>query len=433
MQLKTDFSLLFSNKIGPNGLDNSILAKNKYSDVFKKIHSQFANKEHGFLEILQNTQIIDKCQDIFNKVSWAKTLVVVGIGGSDLGGRMLQGTLEKPNAPMEVIFIGDTTDPYPYYKLLTKINPEKTIVNIISKSGSTTETAAAYSILKNYFQQNSDNWTKHFVFTTDIKEGVLRKEADQNNILTLEVPDNVGGRFSVLTSVGLFPALAMGIDIDKLLMGAMKYSQVLVNLKDQSPDWQLALTQFLFQKDKNINTVVMMSYAVRLELFANWFRQLWAESSGKDGKGILPIKAIGPADQHSQIQFYNQGKWLSTFIFLSLEKYSHNLTITNTGSQELSYLENKNLETIIRTECDATRFSLANNGRPSVNLKLPELNEQFVGQLIILFEQSIVYLCELLSVNAFDQPGVEQGKEYMYSLLGKKGFEDKKKEIEKYL
>ncbi|NMC36351.1 glucose-6-phosphate isomerase, partial [Candidatus Beckwithbacteria bacterium] len=323
-------------------------------------------------------------------------------------------------------------DPQQYHQLLRYIDPKKCVVNVISKSGSTTETAAAYAFFKTYFSEKlGQDWTKHFVFTTDQKEGILRAEADKLGIITLPVPDDVGGRFSVLSAVGLFPALAMGINVTELLTGAKQLVDNLSKDPNQNPAWQIALSQYLFQKEKGINTVVLMPYIWRMELFANWFRQLWAESLGKEGRGVLPIKAVGPADQHSQVQFYNQGKWLNTFLFITAKNYQHDSEISISDTPELAYLDKTKLSTIIKAECEATRYSLANNDRPSACIEIEQLDTKHLGALILFFELSVVYFGALLEINPFDQPGVEFGKQYMYGLLGRKGFEDKAKEIEK--
>jgi len=432
MDISFDTSLLLEENIGPNGLSRQQLENPDYSKAFEKVTANLVNHQYGFTTITENEDYIQKSKEVFEKISWAKHLVVIGIGGSDLGGRMLQQALQKKSAPMEVIFTGDTTDPQVYDDLLERVKLKDTVVNVVSKSGSTTETAVGYLLFKEALQKETGNdWTKHFVFTTDENEGLLRKEADAHSILTLPVPDNVGGRFSVLSPVGLLPALAMGADVHKLVQGAAVFAKLIATTpKEQNLSWQLALSNFLFQKEKGIDTVVLMPYIAKLELFAVWFRQLWAESLGKNGKGILPIKAIGPADQHSQVQFYNEGKWLSSFLFIAAKDYWPHLTVSSQNIEELAYLDKTSLSEVIKAECDATRFSLANNGLPSSYLEIAHIDEQHVGALIILFEIAVVFLAELLEVNAFDQPGVEAGKQYMYGLLGKKGFEEKAREIE---
>ncbi|MGI5827615.1 MAG: hypothetical protein ACOX6V_01180 [Patescibacteria group bacterium] len=432
MHITLDTSLLIEENIGPNGLSRTQIENPELESTFIKVNEDIKNKKYGFINLLEDKDLLKDCKKVFEEISWAKRMIVVGIGGSDLGGRMLKQGLETENPPMEVIFTGDTTDPLVYNQLLKNIDPDQTVIVVVSKSGSTTETAVGYLVFKEFFKEKiGTKWYKHFVFITDEKDGILRAEASTLGITTLPIPADVGGRFSVLSAVGLLPALAMGINIGNLLAGANVFTQLLVSTPtNRNAAWQIALFQYLYQKEKGINTVVIIPYIAKLELFAVWFRQLWAESLGKDGKGILPIKAIGPADQHSQVQFYNQGTWLSTFLFISQRLYPGEITVVNSEIEELKYLNNTDLDDIIKAECEATRYSLASSGRPSAHLEIETLDEIHLGVLIVLFELAVVYLAELLKVNAFDQPGVEAGKEYMYGLLGRKGFEDKAKEIE---
>lgn len=430
--LTLDTSFLLSNKIGSNGINTDNLKT--HQDKLDIINGKVKLGDYGFVNIVKNDDIIKECRQIYGQICWAKYMIVLGIGGSDLGSRMLQDSLQVEKPPMKVLFGGDTTDPQQYYDLTKAVKLEETVVVVVSKSGSTIETACGYLYFKNLFQNNIvQDWAKHFVFITDSKQGIMFDEGKKLNIPMLPVPDDVGGRYSVLSAVGLFPALAMGIDIDRLVSSANKYFQKSV---DQSANdnisWQVAISQYQFQQQKIIDLVVLMPYIARLELFGNWFRQLWAESLGKDGKGILPIKAMGPKDQHSQIQFYNQGKWLSSFIFIAAKKYAHDFFMVSKDDEALSYLDGKSMNEIVRAECLATRVSLAKNGRPSLYLEINELNEISIGELIAMFELSVVYLAEILGINAFDQPGVEAGKEYMYGLLGKKGYEEKAKEINGY-
>lgn len=426
-----DTSLLKSSKV-QNGLPDSDFNNPELLPHLEKINSKAQNHDYDFLNLLNEQTIIDQVKQTYAQFSWVKHLVVVGIGGSDLGGKTLKQSLANNNFP--VTFIGDSTDPYPYYQLLKNINPQETLINIVSKSGSTTETAVGLLLLKKFYEDKGLDWSKHFVFTTDANSGILHDLASKHLIPTLPIPANVGGRYSVLTAVGLFPALFMGINIDSLLDSAHQYAQILTS--DNSPDnpaWQFALQAYLFSKLKNIHNLVIMPYASRLEFFADWFRQLWAESLGKNETGILPIKAVGPADQHSQLQFYNQGKNLNTYLFISLKNYSHNLIINNKDIEALSFLDQKNLQTIIQTEYNATRFSLATNGRPSSHLLIEKIDEVSIANLFVFFEMATLYTASLLDINPFDQPGVEQSKNYMYSLLGKPSFETYKNELAKYL
>jgi len=430
--LSINTSYLFSNKIGHNGINNNDLKA--HNDIMDIVNQKAKRGDYGFVNIVKNEDIIQKCQSAYDQKKWAKYMIVLGIGGSDLGARMLQQSLEIENPPMQVLFGGDTTDPWQYYDLTSKIEIEKTVVVVVSKSGSTIEPACGYLYFKHLFRKRlKADWAKHFIFITDANQGIMFNEGKKNNVAMLPVPDDVGGRYSVLSAVGLLPALAMGINIAKLVKSADAYfNSILKQTPVENIAWQIALSQYQYQQIKNIDIVVLMPYLVRLELFGNWFRQLWAESLGKDGKGILPIKAVGPKDQHSQVQFYNQGKWLTTFLFIGATNYDHDIKLLSKDDEDLQYLDGKSFNDIVRAECLATRVSLAKNGRPSAYIEIDKLGETTMGEMIAMFELSVVYLAELIGVNAFDQPGVEAGKNYMYGLLGKKGFEDKAKEIEDF-
>jgi glucose-6-phosphate isomerase len=311
--------------------------------------------------------------------------------------------------------------------LFRRINLEKTVFVIISKSGQTVETISQYVFLKHYIRIHKKSWQHHFVFITDAKEGILRTEADQEQILTLPIPNGVGGRFSVLTPVGLLAARAMGVSIKSLVEGAAT-AAANPNLRQQAHHFAATQYQLYTQGTK---LVVMLPYSVQLQEFARWFRQLWAESLGKNGKGIMPIQAFGPADQHSQEQFYTQGEPLQSVLYLRIENRLEHYPISKVDIADVAYLQGHSFHEIINVEQQASALALKKVGRPSATLSIEELDAYSLGQLFMFFELSVVYLAEMLGVNAFDQPGVEEGKQMIYALLGRKGFEAKRQEIEK--
>lgn len=426
--LTLDTTLLYSSQTPWNGLSadhkNAAQAQEVYEPL-QKVEQKINSNEYGFIEVLKDEAFVKQVVEVLHSISWAKTLVVVGIGGSDLGGRVIQEALGSLNAPMKVLFHGDSTDPVQLQRLLDSLDLSSTVFNIISKSGETIETISQYVFFKAKYQeqaqdQNQD-WSKHFVFTTDVQKGILRQEADTYGVKTLPIPDSVGGRFSVLTPVGLFPAAAMGVNLQELLTGALEFAQ---DTTARQLAQTLAVTQWqLWQKGTKVT--VLMPYAVQLQEFGRWFRQLWAESLGKEGKGILPIKAFGPADQHSQLQFYNEGEMLQSFIFIRLEKRAQDFTLPHTDIEQVKYLSGHSFGEIINIEQESTALSLYKHGRASATLSVTELNAYSLGQLFLCFELAVVYLAELLHINAFDQPGVEESKQLMYGLLGREGFEVK--------
>jgi glucose-6-phosphate isomerase len=401
--------------------------KKHVNDAIDRVDQKITEKTYGFINILSDKQMIKQIQALFQSLRWAKTLVVVGIGGSDLGARAIQQALEEERAAMDVIFHGDSTDPMAITRLLRQIDLEDTIFCIISKSGETIETITQYVFFKSVMKQQSEDWAEHFIFITDAKKGILREEADKHHIPTLAIPDDVGGRFSVQTTVGLFPAMAMGVDIEKLLEGG---KDIIKNHRDLAK--QIATDQYyLYQQEIQVN--ILMPYSVQLEEFARWFRQLWAESLGKGGKGVLPIQARGPADQHSQVQFYTEGTLLHSLLFLRVEKRDEDFSFDEVDIAPVSYLKGHSFHEIINAEQHATALALKKAGRPNATLSVDHVDAFSLGQLFLLFELAVVYLAEMFEINAFDQPGVEEGKVMMYALLGRSGYEAKKKEIEELM
>lgn len=382
--------------------------------------------EYGFIEVLRDRSYLEEVENVVDEVSWAKTLVVVGVGGSDLGARTIQNVFQQRESRLNVVFHGDSTDPEQIEQLWKKIDLETTVFNIVSKSGQTVETISQYVYWKQKYQEKTHDWQKHFVFTTDPKNGVLHEEADKFGVTTLRIPPEVGGRFSVLTPVGLFPAMAMGVDVRALVDGALQ----IVDQDDQRRVAEkLAQTQYqLYMQETKLTAI--MPYSIQLEEFARWFRQLWAESLGKDDQGILPIQSRGPADQHSQLQFYMQGSPLQSILFLRVNHRDIPHPILEVDVEAVQYLAKHDFHEIINIEQEASALALFKVGRPSATLSVDRLDEYALGQLFMLFEYSVVCVAEMLGVDAFNQPGVEESKQMMYALLGRDGFEEKRQEIE---
>lgn len=414
-----------------NGVQHGISAETKQSHAaqvqaaISKVEDNLKKKSYGFVNILDQAMELFAVKNVCSQLRWAKNLVVVGIGGSDLGARAIQDAIEPLEPALNVIFHGDSTDPVAITRLLGLIDLDDTVFCIISKSGETIETISQYVFFKNVLKKEVEDWTEHFVFITDAHKGVLKHEATEHHILTLNVPDDVGGRFSVQTTVGLLPAAAMGVEVDEIVRGGQDAVQHL-----RSVAQEIATTQFLLaMQGMKIN--VLMPYSVQLEEFGRWYRQLWAESLGKDGKGILPIKAWGPADQHSQVQFYTEGELLHSLLFIRIEERGEeDYLIEDVDVKAVEYLEGKSFHEILNAEQEATALALKKLGRPSATLSVSELSAFSLGQLFLVFELAVVYLAEMFEIDAFNQPGVEEGKQLMYALLGRAGWEDKKKEVE---
>lgn len=393
--------------------------------AISKVERAITQDTYGFLSILEKSytqHMLHEVQQAYDQIRWAKTMVVVGIGGSDLGARALQEALQPDVPPMEVMFHGDSTDPEQMRQLDANIDLSRTLFVIISKSGTTVETMSQYlywkerlqRFVKESNQHDSKSWGDHFVFVTDPSKGLLRAEAQKHDITTVSIPENVGGRFSVLTPVGLLPAMAMGISVVDLMKGAREWA---TSQEKRNKAYEFAASQFQLLT-QGIRITVAMSYAVRLQSFTAWFRQLWAESLGKNGTGILPVQAKGPADQHSQVQFYAQGAPIMSLLFIQIAHSEHDYFVPDTDISELSYLSGKSFNQICKAQQVATAQALHQAGRPSALLEIEELSAYTIGSAIVFFELAVVVVAELLKVNAFDQPGVEQGKKITNELLG---------------
>lgn len=373
-----------------------------------------------------------------------ENILVLGIGGSALGGIAVTEALLKPYwnlLPVEKrdnnprIFFLDNIDPDQIQGILNLLDLSKTLVNVITKSGSTAETMAQYMIVKDLMEQElGDNYRRNIVVTTDQKMGYLRQLADQEGYKTFAVPDDVGGRFSVFSAVGLLPFALVGIDIDEIVSGvkdmdlALKNTDILENIAAQN-----ALIHYLMDTQKGKNLSVMMPYSSRLKYVSDWYVQLWAESLGKEydregnkiNCGPTPIKALGVTDQHSQIQLYNEGPNDKVVSFVRVDEFDNNLEIPKifeyTG---LGYLGGKTINDLLNAEADATKVTLVDFGKPNVTISIPKVNGYYVAQLLYMLEVQTAIAGELYNIDAFNQPGVEQAKNYTYALMGRSGYED---------
>lgn len=371
------------------------------------------------------------------------TMVVLGIGGSALGNKALYSALKTEQRLPKKLFVYDNVDPVFLHEILASINMDTTIFNIVTKSGTTAETMAGYMILVDLIQKKYPlDYRNRIIITTDKEKGFLRQVIKDEGYASFTVPDNVGGRFSILTDVGLVSSAFTGMDINALLQGAGAMRN-----RCSSPDimhnpaYLNGLLHFLYYRQgKNIS--VMMPYSNSLYDFADWYRQLWAESLGKrkdnQGRDIYvgqtPVKALGTTDQHSQVQLYSEGPNDKVFTFLTVENFNHDYLIPNLhpDREEVGYLGDKKLSELLNAERFATEIALSNAMRPNCNIIFPQLDEYHLGEFIMLYEIQTVFTGKLLHINPLDQPGVEAGKIATYALMGKAGFDTQRAEIEAY-
>lgn len=379
----------------------------------------------------------------------ADAFVVLGIGGSALGNIAVQSALHGPfyNALPAAqrgpqLFVLDNSDPEYNAGLLDVIDPARAVFNVITKSGSTGETLSSFLFFRDAVLKAAGEarLKDHFVLTTDPSKGPLRDLVRREGFRSLTVPDGVGGRFSVLSPVGLLSAAVTGVDIRQLLAGAAYADE---RARERDPLQNAAALGALVQYGlygKGVDIVVMMPYAQRLKEFADWFGQLWAESLGKkvDRTGAVvhvgptPVGALGATDQHSQVQLYSEGPFNKLINFVRLEQFRHEGVIpTGYGEMDVfNYLHGHSLAELIKAEQTATAIALTDAGKPNMTHILPRLDAFTFGQLLYMLEVQTAIAGELWNIDAFDQPGVEAGKIATYALLGRTGYEQERQRIE---
>ncbi|MDD3861629.1 MAG: glucose-6-phosphate isomerase [Candidatus Gracilibacteria bacterium] len=411
-----------ANGLSPEEISATEKSIKKY---LQKIHS----KNAGFYECIDDqTQI--KAINVFAKKSEGKytDIVVLGIGGSALGTACLKQCFKKfaidatKNSDITTpnLHIISNIDPVLIKKFTTILDLSKTLFIVVSKSGTTPETMAQYLYFRQKCKEKKLTIKNHFAFVTDREEGLLREIANKENIPAFEIPRNVGGRFSVLTAAGLLPAKLCGIDIQKMLSGAKKMRDEFVSPEiSKNTPFRLAAIQYLLnQKGKNIN--VLMPYSQQLDRLTDWYTQLLAESIGKQGKGITPLKALGAEDQHSQVQLYNDGPNDKLITFIEVETLSDPLIIPNPHTDIPAFdIINKKVtfNKLMTLEKRGTEMALTENNRPNITIKINNISEETLGELFMMFEGSIAFLGEFFEIYAFDQPAVELGKKFSKELL----------------
>lgn len=378
------------------------------------------------------------------------TFVVLGIGGSALGPIAVQqalnhlryNELDKGKRPGPRLYVEDNIDPERMRALLDVIDLPSTCFNIITKSGATAETMSQYLIISSLLKKAcGEGWQEHIIATTDREKGNLVKLARKEGFRLFHVPSSVGGRFSELSPVGLLAAAVCGIDIRGLLAGAADMD-ARCGTKDlwRNPALLQAVIQYIAMQEMGINIQVMMPYADSLKTMADWFCQLWAESLGKNvtrkgmavNVGQTPVKSLGVTDQHSQLQLYTEGPYDKIVTFLQVEAFRDDVPIPH-GCEDfpdVAFLGGKSLGQLLDAEYRGTRYALLRAGRMSQTIILPEVSAHTLGQLIYFFEMVTAYTGELLDIDAFNQPGVEESKIASYAVLGNDGEKYRKKQAE---
>lgn len=361
-----------------------------------------------------------------------ENVVVLGIGGSSLGGKAAISALAGPFhnlMPREKrggarVFFPDNSDPATFAMLLDSIDLSKTCFLAITKSGGTAETLAQLLVIR---QRLGAKLKDQLVVITDPESGSLRKIAKAEGMRTLPVPPKVGGRFSVLTAVGLVPIAAAGLDARGLCEGADSMRKRCEEASlHKNPAYMLGAVHHVFDRSRGRNIHVLFPYADALRDVGDWYVQLWAESLGKNEKvGPTPIRAVGATDQHSMLQLLMEGPQDKLVTFVAVEEPRSDLTLHGHWLEEsaVGYLAGKSMGELIEAERIGTAAALANAGRPSMTIRMPRIDARSVGELLFLWEAATAFTGFLYGVDPFDQPGVEASKKITQGLLGRAGFE----------
>lgn len=455
MKLRLDFNNMMESFVGEHGISEKEfeelaprIAKAEEAMKTKRAQGMMAWRDLPY----NQDQVVE---DIVHYARQAKdqfeVFVVLGIGGSALGPIALQQALNHPyynelsreqRNGWPRFYVADNVDPERLVYLFDVVDPAKTLFNVTSKSGGTSETMSQFMIIKELLEEKlgREEAARHIVVTTDAQKGNLRPICEEEGYKSFVIPAGVGGRFSELCPVGLLPAAMTGIDIKELLAGAAYMDEL---CQEENTYKNLGamygiLSYLAMKQGKNIQ--VMMPYADSLKYMADWFAQLWAESLGKKFNlageevhtGQTPVKALGVTDQHSQIQLYAEGPYDKMVVILGVDRFRESLTIPKIYGEvpSLGFLGGVTQNQLIATEQMATEYALMKAGKMNMTLWLPEVNAFTVGELLYLFEVATAFAGELLEINTFDQPGVEGGKNATYAMFGRPGYEAVKKELD---
>ena len=455
-ELRYDYTNMLSDSVGSHGACESDLQEvsARFDEVFAMLSRQRAEGTLGFMDLPSDENAAGMVMKTARALEGAfENLVVLGIGGSALGATALTGALAHPFHNMldgkarkghPRIFVLDNIDPERVSAVADFLDLEKTLFSVVTKSGSTAETMTQFLIFYDRLKKAlGDSARDHIVATTDPHKGDLRKMAEEFGWRTVPIPSNVGGRFSVLTAVGLFPAAMLGVEIRQLLSGAAFMDRRCeAKSIEENPALAFAALQYiLYQKKAPIS--VLMPYSSALYDIADWYRQLWAESLGKKtdlagtvvNTGPTPVKALGATDQHSQVQLYVEGPYDKSVTFIEVQKQACAVEIPAALGKydSCGYLGGHTVNELLAAEKRGTEVALVAAGRPNGTVLVPEVSEFTVGQLLYFFEMATAISGALYGINAFDQPGVEAGKVAAYALMGREGYGGKMAEIEEKL
>lgn len=446
--LTLDYTNMLAPSLGGGGLDPDRLPADlaeRFAVAYASVEADRTAGRMGFFELPYDEAALSKTLEVADETRQRfDNLVVLGIGGSALGATTIRDALLGPSwnersnqdrRGFPRLYVVDNADAATLGELLSHIDAGRTLFNVVSKSGSTAETVASYLVVEGHLRDlvGEDRARGHFLFTTDAERGPLRRVAEEEGIPTLEIPENVGGRFSVLSPVGVFSAALTGVDVDALISGAvaMDVRCRAATLSD-NPAGLFATLLHSADTETDRPIHVLMPYADRLRSLGLWFQQLWAESLGKAvdlhgenvQSGPTPLAALGASDQHAQVQLFMEGPHDKVVVFVAaptsadLVIPSHREHVSGMG-----YLAGHTVGDLLDAERRATAEALRQRGRPNMTVEMGPIDADGLGQILMMLQIATVYAGALYGVDPLGQPGVELGKELTYGLLGREGYE----------
>lgn len=444
--IRFDFSRMFADAVGAHGI-----SRQAYAAAAAQAPALHAAMEAGRQAMAwrrlpyEQAEAVAACRAAAARINaQCDNFVVLGIGGSALGSKALfaacchshYNQLPRERRGGARFYVEDNVDPERMNALFDIIDVKRTAFHVITKSGNTVETMAQFIIILDRLKQAlGDDYANNLFITTDKSQGIMKGIADAQGWPTFTVPDGVGGRFSVLCPVGLLSAAVLNLDLDALLAGAAAMDAACGSpVLAENPAYVYALL-YTEAMRRGMNISVLMPYADALAPFAEWYCQLWAESLGKRADragravhcGQTPVRALGVTDQHSQIQLYNEGPFDKVIGFIGVERFRSKLAIPAAplDMRDAAYLCGHSLNELITAELAATVHAVTKNGKPNHTILVETLNEASLGKLFYFYEMATAAAGELLQINAFDQPGVEEGKIATFALMGRPGYEER--------
>ncbi|MGE4158291.1 MAG: glucose-6-phosphate isomerase [Planctomycetota bacterium] len=452
--VELDYNNLMADKVGRHGLSDADFERGRpvLTAALERLSAERAKGERPFLDMPR--------ADLKPLLDFAKEregryddLLLLGIGGSSLGAVALQGALGDPlhNLLSRVrrkgsprFFVVDHTDPDHLSRVLRFLKAPRTLVMVVSKSGATAETLAAWIIVRDWLKSKVSDIRDHLVFITDPSKGYLRRLGSDLGVPLFPIPPALGGRFSVLSPVGLLPSAILGLDITELCRGAATMTEI--SLKPQlglNPAAVRALAHHLLEKERGKTLNVFMPYVQSLRGVGDWFVQLWAESLGKRHNvtgqevfhGQTPVRAIGVTDQHSQVQLFVEGPNDKVLSFVSVRRFSTRGKIADDtgGDPDVGYLSGATLQKLTECERLGTEVALTRAERPNCHLTLPRISPETVGALLQMLMVETALTGYLAGINPYDQPGVETGKRITFAKMGRTGYEAELEAIKPHL